>query len=204
MIPYIIGISGSSGSGKTHVTNMVKDFGESIVSISMDNFYKGLNELEKKNVEDYNFDEPAALDIDLFIECIQKLRLGESTEIPTYDFKTHTRTKKKILIQPTKIMIVEGILIFCEERLRKLFDIKVFIDAEISTVIFRRLERDLLERGRDFNSIKNQYKKYVQPSYKKYIKPIKKICDLVIPNEDGTDFIGVQMLREIVNNKLKE
>ena len=101
-------------------------------------------------------------------------------------------------------MIVEGILIFCEERLRKLFDIKVFIDAEISTVIFRRLERDLLERGRDFNSIKNQYKKYVQPSYKKYIKPIKKICDLVIPNEDGTDFIGVQMLREIVNNKLKE
>lgn len=205
MKPFLIGISGSSGSGKTYVSDMIKkNILESVVSISMDNFYKGLNESEKENVEDYNFDAPTALDLDLFIECIKKLKQGECTEIPTYDFKTHKRGKEKISIEPRKIIIVEGILIFCNDELRKLFDFKVFIDAEVSTVIFRRLERDLLERGRDFNSVKKQYKKFVQPSYEKYIKPIKKLCDLVIPNEDDTDFIGVQMLCDIIKSKSLE
>ena len=204
MKPFIIGISGSSGSGKTHVCQMIKkNINKPIITISMDNFYKRLNEDEKQNVESYNFDEPEALDIQLFIDCIKKLKQGEKTEIPTYDFKTHTRTKEKILIEPSKIIIIEGILIFCVEEVRKLFDIKVFIDAEISTIIFRRLERDLMERGRDFYSVKTQYKNYVQPSYEKYIKPIKKTCDLVIPNEDDTDFIGIQTLCEIINCKLK-
>lgn len=200
--PYIIGITGSSGSGKTYVSKMIKNtIKNPIVIISMDNFYKGLNDVEKENVEEYNFDDLNALDLELFIECINKLKQGLEVEIPTYDFKTHKRGKEKILIKPLNVIIIEGILIFNNNELRNLFDFKVYIDAKISTVIFRRLERDLLERERDFKSIKTQYIKFVQPSYEKYIKPIKKFCDLVIPNEDDTNFIGIKMLCDIINHK---
>lgn len=202
MIPtLVIGISGSSASGKSFVTKMIGEkFGESIVSISMDNFYKGLNENE--NVTEYNFDEPSALDMEMFTKCINDIKLGKNILIPIYDIAEHKRTGYTE-IQPKKIVIVEGIFIFTTEELRKLFDIKVFIDANISTVIFRRLERDMVERGRDLVSIKNQYNKFVYPSYKKYIKPMKKLCDLVIPNEDNSNFIGIQMLFEVINSKLK-
>lgn len=203
MYPYIIGINGQTSSGKTRVTEMIKNSIEGITSLSMDNFYKGLNEVEKNNIENYNFDEPDALDLDLFMDCIKRLKNGEDVEIPVYDFKTHSRTDEKMLVKPSKIIIAEGILIFCTEELRKIFDMKVYIDASISTVIFRRLERDLVERGRDFKSVKTQYKKFVDPAYEKYIRPMKKICDIVIPNEDDNEFIGVKMLCEIIKCKME-
>lgn len=193
---------GSSCSGKTSVTEILKKSIDNIVSISMDNFYKGLNDEEKKNPDLYNFDEPNALDIDLFIDCITNLKNGESTYIPVYDFKTHSRTNERLLINPSNIIVIEGILIFSTDKLRDLFDMKVYIDATTSTVIFRRLERDLMERGRDFRSVKNQYKNFVDPSYNKYIKPMKKFCDLVIPNEDDTEFIGIKMLCDTIKYKM--
>lgn len=200
MKPFIIGLCGASCSGKSTVVEMIKKEINDITAFSMDNFYRGLEDNEC--IDSYNFDEPEALDIELFIDCISRLKKGENVHIPTYDFKSHKRQKETILIKPTKIIIIEGILIFSIEKILNLYDMKVFIHAKKSTVMFRRLERDIVERGRDFHSIKLQYINQVEPSYYKYIKPTKKYCDIVIPNEDNNEFIGVKFLCDNIKYKL--
>ena len=168
-MPIIVLLSGASASGKSLVAKKIDEGIHNVTVLSMDNFYKGLNEQEKKNPDEYNFDEPSALDYELFIDCVKKLKSSQPVEIPTYDFKTHSRNNDKINIEPTSVIVVEGILVLCNEELRKLADYKVFIDASPETRLFRRIQRDVEERGRCIDSVKKQYKKFVIPSYDTYI-----------------------------------
>ena len=211
-MPIITGICGGSASGKSLLTRLIKEnIGNDIVTIiSQDNFYKGLP--DNINPESYNFDHPDAIDFNSLIDCIKKLKEGKEVDIPIYDFKIHQRIEKSIKVKPSPIVIIEGILIFCNNSLFNLFDYKVFIDANSETRIFRRIERDMGERGRDIGFIKTQYNKFVGPSYKEFIKPFKKKSDLIIFNNNEVDlkgsiekeqvFVGIKTCCEHLKNKL--
>lgn len=195
-------LCGASASGKSLVAEKIGSQMDNITNISMDNFYRGLSEADRKNIDEYNFDDPSAIDMDLFIDCICKLKNGMQVDIPVYDFKTHSRTDKKISINPTKIIIVEGIFAFYDNFLRETADIKVYIDATPETRLFRRIKRDVCERGRDIDSVEVQYKKFVLPAYEKYIQTYKIHADIVIPNNDNNKFIGINLLCDLLKYKL--
>lgn len=196
MKPIIVGITGGSASGKSYVTDIMKKIIPDSTLLSQDNFYKGIP--DGVNPELYNFDDVNAIDYDLLIECVKKLKDGDQCNIPTYDFQSHSRKKEKILVEPSRIIIVEGILILCNESLRNLFDVKVFIDADPETRFSRRIQRDIKERKREIDSIIYQYRKFVKPAYDNFIEPCKKYVDLVIPNnydiEFDKQFIGINFL----------
>lgn len=201
-MPILILLCGASASGKSLVADKIGKYMDDITSISMDNFYRGLDENEKKNVDEYNFDDPNAIDIELFINCVYKLKNGISVNIPVYDFITHSRTNETILVKPTKFIIVEGIFAFYDKFIRDMADIKVYIDASAETRLFRRIKRDINERGRDIESVETQYKKFVIPAYEKYIEPYKIYADIIIPNNDNNKFIGINLLCDLMKYKL--
>ena len=203
VMSILVLLCGASASGKSIVAEKIGNRMKDITSISMDNFYRGLTSEEKENVEEYNFDDPNAIDMDLFVDCIQKLKSGNKVNIPIYDFRTHSRTNDTIQINPSKIIIVEGIFSLYNEFLRGMADIKVYIDATPETRLFRRINRDVSDRGRDINSVEIQYKKFVLPAYEKYIQPYKIHADLVIPNNDNNKFIGTNLLCDLLEYKLK-
>lgn len=201
-MPILILLCGASASGKSLVASKIGKYMNDITSISMDNFYRGLDDNEKKNVDEYNFDDPNAIDMELFADCIHKLKMGLSVDIPVYDFKTHSRTIEIIPVKPTKIIIVEGIFSFYDKSIRDMADIKVYIDASAETRLFRRIKRDIGERGRDIDSVEIQYKKFVVPAYEKYIEPYKFHADIIIPNNDNNKFIGIDLLCDLMKYKL--
>lgn len=193
--PYIIGISGGSGSGKTYISNIIMktiiemfpDTGKNdVIIINQDSYYFG---------GDYNtnYDIPSAIDFDLLKRNIEKLISGHPINNPIYDFNCHKRKRESIKIYPTKIIIVEGILIFAEEKIRNLFDLKVFVSADNPTQIFRRIDRDIKERGRTITEVSKRYHRDVWPSYKKYVLPSAKYADLLI-NNFSNSYTGHQVL----------
>ena len=198
----IIGLGGCSGSGKTTVSRIIQSSSE-VTIISLDNFYKGLLDEDKLHPELYNFDEPGAIDFEYCINCLKELKMGNSVSIPVYDFKTHSRLEDQMLtIVPNKIIILEGILIYANDDLRKLFDVKIYVEATEATCIFRRLERDIRDRGRTLDFVRGQYKMFVEPAFHLYIEPYKKQVDLIIYNNDHNNFIGVKILSKYINNIL--
>jgi uridine kinase len=199
----LIAVVGGSCSGKSTVADkLFNTFNNISTMISMDNFYRTPNEEEKQNIKNYNFDLPTAFDNEHFYQCLLKIKNGESVNIPIYDFKTHSRLNETITVNYNKIIIVEGIFVLEEKRVRDLFDFKVFIDATPEYRLSRRIERDIKERGRQIDGVIQQYNIFVQPSYEKYIRPIQKYCDLIIPNNDHNNFIGVDILTYAIKHKL--
>lgn len=198
--PYIIGICGGSGSGKTFISNLIvaavsKIYPHTccndIVVISQDSYYKGGN-------VNTNYDVPDAIDFELLIKHIKDLIDGRTIECPSYDFTTHSRKSDTTTITPKKIIIVEGILIFTQKELRDLFNYKLFIQADISTQIFRRTKRDMSERGRTLDEISERYLRDVSPSYTEYVLPSSRFADMSINNFNGC-FVGPQsMLNHII------
>lgn len=203
--PYLIGICGGSASGKTTVIKLMKEkMMDEITIISLDNFYKGLTDQEINNVENYNFDSPDAFDWDTFYNCIINLKKGDNVQIPIYDFKTHSRVKDIYQqIVAKKVIVIEGIMIFEHDYIRKLFDFLVFVDADNDTRLERRIMRDINERGRDLESIFKQYKKFVKPMFNKYILPVKKYVDIIVINEDGNNFKNVDAICDHLTLKLR-
>ena len=181
--PYLIGISGGSGGGKTSVANLIyKSLGRNnSLLFSMDSYYKDLTPEQEKNLSNYNFDSPEALDLDLVYEHLNDLMHWKKVKIPTYDFSTNKRQSKTIDLEPANIIIVEGILAFYDERMRNLMDLKLFIDLDDDIRLSRRIYRDIISRGRKMETVLERYHKFVKTAYNNYIKPTKEFADIIIP-----------------------
>jgi uridine kinase len=202
MSKIIIGVCGGTASGKSSICKdiITKLSNHKVNIISQDNFYKSLD--NSINVNNYNFDHPNAIDFDYLLECINKLKEGVSVEIPIYDFSTHTRLiDKKIIIPTAEVILVEGILIFNDERLRKLFDLKIFIETDSDLALIRRIQRDISDRNRNIDSIIDQYIKYVKPSYEEFVLPYKKYADIIIPNINY-NVIAIDMMIKHIGGQL--
>ena len=178
----VLGIAGGTGSGKTTLmNNIIKKFGDSVTVLSHDNYYRRRDDLTYEQRCGINYDEPAALETDLMAAHLDKLRHGEAIDCPVYDFTCHNRSDKTVRICPKRVIIVEGILIFENEPLRDLMDIKIFVDTDADVRLCRRIARDVTERGRTLESVLSQYQTTVKPMHEKYVEPSKKYADLVVP-----------------------
>lgn len=199
----IIGIAGGTGSGKSTFTNRLKDyFGDRVTVIYHDDYYKAHDEIPFEERQYINYDHPDSLETDLLVQHLEALREGRSIECPVYDFTRHTRSHRTKIIEPSQVIIVEGILIFQDERLRNLFDIKIFVEADADERILRRVLRDMNERGRDLENIINQYLTTVKPMHYLYVEPTKTLADIVINsglNDVAFDIMKTK-IRDILEN----
>ena len=199
----VIGIAGGSGSGKTTlVKNLMAQFGPQITVLSHDNYYKRHDELTYDERCLLNYDEPAAFDTSLMVYQLDQLRHGQSIDCPVYDFTVHNRSDETLTIQPEQVIIVEGILIFENEELRDLMDIKIFVDADADIRICRRMKRDVNKRGRSLESVIMQYQQTVKPMHERYVEPSKKYADIVVP-EGGKNMVALAMIEGCIRRHLE-
>jgi uridine kinase len=193
--PVVIGVTGGSGSGKTSVTNAIyeslKDL--SILVLQQDYYYKDQHNVPYEQRLKTNYDHPLAFDNDLLIKHIEKLLRYEAIEKPVYDYSIHTRSDKVIPVAPKEVIILEGILVLEDERLRNLMDIKLYVDTDADLRIIRRLERDIRERGRTFDSVIDQYLNVVRPMHNQFIEPTKRYADIIIP-EGGQNHVAIDLM----------
>ena len=191
----MIGIAGGSGSGKTTVANVVLNRvgAHRIVYLPHDAYYRELTGLPPNQRADVNFDHPDSLETELLVQHIEALRNWQPIELPVYDFTTHSRTQATIHIEPQRIIIVEGILIYALPELRKLFDVKIFVDTDADIRFIRRLERDITERGRSTQSVIHQYLTTVRPMHLEFVEPSKRYADIIIP-EGGLNTVALDMV----------
>jgi uridine kinase len=192
--PLIIGVVGGSGSGKTTVSRAILDAtGLGAAFIDADAYYKDLGHLTLEERKQVNFDHPDALDNDLLIVHLQQLSQGIAIEKPTYDYAAHTRAEARVRVEPSEIVIVDGILLFTDPRLLALFDIKIFVDVADDIRFIRRMQRDLNERGRSVQDVVRQYMGTVRPMHLEFVEPSKRHADVILP-EGGHNRIGVEMI----------
>ena len=199
----VIGIAGGSGSGKTTlVKNLVETFGQQLTVVSHDNYYRRHDELTYEQRCLINYDEPAAFENTLMAEHLDCLRRGESVECPVYDYTVHNRSDETVVIQPKKVILVEGILIFADEALRKRMDIRIFVDTDADIRLCRRIKRDVNKRARSLESVLTQYQQTVKPMHEKYVEPSKRYADLVVP-EGGKNTVALDMIVERIRRHLQ-
>ncbi|GEM03745.1 uridine kinase [Halolactibacillus miurensis] len=193
--PIVIGVSGGSGSGKTSVTRSICDRFEdkSVLVIEQDFYYKDQSHLPFEERLKTNYDHPFAFDNDLLVEHLHQLLHHEEVNKPIYDFKRHTRSNDTMLVEPKDVIILEGILVLEDERLRDLMDIKVFVDTDADLRIIRRLLRDINERGRTIDSVIEQYLSVVRPMHLQFTEPTKRYADLIIP-EGGENHVAIDIM----------
>jgi uridine kinase len=192
--PLVIGVAGGSGSGKTTVARkLYEQFEESVVMIEQDAYYKDQSHLSFEQRTETNYDHPLAFDHDLLLAHIDQLQLYKPVQKPVYDYVLHTRSDQTVTLEPKDVIILEGILILEDERLRSLMDIKVFVDTDADVRILRRMERDINERGRSIDSVVNQYLGVVRPMHLQFIEPSKRYADLIIP-EGGHNQVAINLL----------
>ncbi|MEO5825191.1 MAG: uridine kinase [Gemmatimonadales bacterium] len=201
--PLIIGIVGGSGSGKTTVAHAIVDATGVASIIDHDAYYKDLAHLSLNERRQVNFDHPDSLDNDLLVDHLEALSAGRAIEKPTYDFALHTRATATVPMEPRDIIIVEGILLFADRRLRELFDIKVFVDVADDVRFIRRLVRDVEDRGRSMDDVIRQYLATVRPMHLEFVEPSKRWADVILP-EGGHNRIGVEMVIARVQRELQE
>lgn len=181
METVIIGIAGGTGSGKSTFTNRLKNhFGDAVTVIYHDNYYRMQENVPLEERRKVNYDHPDALETDLLLVHLKQLKRGETINCPVYDYTQHNRSDETIEIRPNKIIIVEGILLLSDKRIRDLLDIKIFVDADADERILRRIIRDVKERGREINDIIDQYLSTVKPMHNLYVQPTRATADLVI------------------------
>jgi uridine kinase len=193
--PVVIGVAGGSGSGKTTVTKAIYEHfqGHSILMLEQDYYYKDQSHLPLEERLKTNYDHPLAFDNDLLIEHLHKLLNYEPIEKPVYDFTLHTRSNEVIHVEPKDVIILEGILVLEDERLRNLMDIKVYVDTDADIRIIRRLLRDIKERGRTMESVIEQYVNVVRPMHNQFVEPTKRYADIIIP-EGGHNHVAIDLM----------
>lgn len=203
MKPILIAVAGGSASGKTTVVKKIieKLNSDDITVITHDDYYKDLSHLSIEERRQVNFDHPNSLDNDLFVAQLSDLLEGKEIDKPTYDFVQHNRSKKTDKVKPTKIIMIEGIMVLEDERIRELSDIKLFVESDDDVRFIRRLVRDTKERGRSIESVINQYLNTVKPMYYAFIKPTKRYADMIIPNDINHD-VAVDCIVRMINDML--
>lgn len=203
MNTVLIGIAGGTGSGKSTFTNTLKDaFGDKITVIYHDNYYRRRDDIPFEERQKINYDHPDALETSLLVEHLKELQAGHEVECPVYDFSQHNRSDETITIKPSKVIIVEGILILQDVQLRDLFDIKIFVQADADERILRRAMRDMEERGRDLENIIDQYLTTVKPMHYLYVQPTRALADIVI--NGGRNKVAMDMVQTKIQEILSE
>ena len=200
----VIGIAGGTGSGKTTLMkNLIEEFQDDVTILSHDNYYKRHDDLTYDERCKLNYDEPAALETDLMACHLDQLRHGQAIDCPVYDFTQHNRSQKTIRIEPKKVIIVEGILIFENQPLRDLMDIRVFVDTDADVRLCRRIKRDVNKRGRSLESVLTQYQETVKPMHELYVEPSKKYANIIVP-DGGKNFVALDMIKGRIQRHLEE
>lgn len=191
----MIGIAGGSGSGKTTVANVILERvgAHRIAYLPHDAYYRDLAHLPPNQRREVNFDHPDSLETDLLTQHVIQLKIGKPVDLPIYDFTNHTRTDKTVRVNPQRVIMVEGILIFAERALRELFDVKIFVDTDSDIRFIRRLQRDISERGRTTETVVQQYLTTVRPMHLEFVEPSKRYADVIIP-EGGMNAVAMDMV----------
>ncbi|XP_027595720.1 uridine-cytidine kinase-like 1 [Pipra filicauda] len=204
---FVIGLCGGSASGKTTVATRIIEALDVpwVVLLSMDSFYKVLDEGQQALAarSDYNFDHPDAFDFELLISVLRKLKKGKSVKVPVYDFTTHSRRREWKTVYGANVIVFEGILAFANKELLKLLDMKVFVDTDSDIRLVRRLQRDIMERGRDVAGVIKQYNKFVKPAFEQYIEPTVQVADIVVPR-GGENFVALDLIVQHVHSQLEK
>ncbi|WP_199713038.1 uridine kinase [Butyrivibrio sp. X503] len=200
----IVGIAGGTASGKTTIVRKIKEsFGDDIVVINHDSYYKAHNDLSYEDRTRLNYDHPDAFDTERMIEDVKKLKNNEEVDIPVYDFSIHNRVDATVHIIPKNVIILEGILVLENKELRDLMDIKIFVDTDADERLMRRIIRDMAERARSIESILTQYRDTVKPMHEQFIEPSKKYADIIIPR-GGENLTGIGILQQHLKLMLGE
>ena len=200
----IIGIAGGTGSGKTTITRkLLKRFGDDVTVVHHDSYYKAHHELPYEERCKLNYDHPNSFDTDLLVKALKDLKDGKTITCPVYDFTIHDRSDETVTITPAKVIIVEGILIFCEKELCDLMDIKIFVDADADVRILRRITRDVRDRGRSLDSVIDQYLTTVKPMHEQFVEPSKRNADIIIP-QGGHNRVALEMVINRVRSHLDD
>jgi len=194
-VPIVIGIAGGSGSGKTTVANVIlhRVGADRIAYLAHDAYYRDLTHLPYPQRVEVNFDHPESVETELMIQHILQLKAWQGIDLPIYDFTTHSRTEKTVRIDPQRVILVEGILIFAERALRDLFDVKIFVDTDSDIRLIRRIQRDITERGRTTETVIKQYLRTVRPMHLEFVEPSKRYADVIIP-EGGFNEVAMGMV----------
>ena len=199
----IIGIAGGTGSGKSTFTNRLKDaFCDNIAVLYHDNYYKRQDGVPFEERKKMNYDHPEAFETELLLNQLAALRNGESVECPIYDYSKHNRSDKFVKVEPKKVILVEGILVFADERLRNMFHIKIFVEADADERILRRVIRDVKDRGRDIEGVVEQYLTTVKPMHYLYVEPTKPLADVIIYS--GMNEVAFQLVKTNIEKILNE
>ena len=201
----VIGVAGGTGSGKSTLVKRLQEAfaGDDVVTLCHDYYYKAHPELTYEERTKLNYDHPAAFDTDMLVDHIKALKANVAIEHPVYSFVDHNRTDEKVAVKPSKVIIVDGILIFENRELRELMDIKVFVDTDADIRLARRILRDVRDRGRSMESVIDQYTTTVKPMHEEFVEPSKKHADVIIP-EGGFNSVSVAMLIENIRSIIKE
>lgn len=202
----IIGICGGTGSGKTTISrNIVENIGnEKVVLVEQDSYYVDLAQMPLEERRKVNFDHPSSIDIDLIVEHLKDLKNGFSIDMPIYDFATHTRGNKSKTIKPSPIIIVEGILIFSQQKILDLLDLKVFVDTPADIRLLRRIRRDIKERGRTLDQTLNQYEKTIRPMHLEFVEPFRHHADVIIPEGKSRQFMMQELCKLMLERVANE
>jgi uridine kinase len=180
----VIGIAGGSGSGKTTLTHrLTKALGDDVTVLTHDSYYRAHTNMTYEELSELNFDHPDAYENDLLVRHLDALQRGKSVQRPVYDFAIHNRTEQTVTVEPSRVILIEGILIFANPALRSHMDLKIFVDAPADVRILRRLRRDVRERGRSIESVINQYLATVRPMHDAFVEPSKRYADIVVPTD---------------------
>lgn len=203
MNPLIIGVAGGSGSGKTTVVNHIMDaIGENnILLLQHDSYYRDLKHLPFEDRTKHNFDHPSSLETELMIRHIKALKEDYQVEIPIYDFTRHIRKKETRVANAKKIILIDGILIFSEKKLREQMDIKLYVDTDDDIRLLRRIQRDIVERDRELQNVLNQYQKFVRPMHLEFVEPSKRYADIIIPR-GGENKVALEMVIALIQDRL--
>jgi uridine kinase len=190
-----VGIAGGTGSGKTTVAKRIAQAlpSSAVSTIEHDAYYRDRHDLSAEERAMVNYDHPDSLETELLVQHIDRLRAGETVDVPIYDFKSHKRAEESRRVAPTPIVLVEGILVFVDARLRERLDMKLFVDTDADIRIFRRIRRDMEHRGRTFDSVREQYYKTVRPMHLEFVEPSKRTADLIIP-EGGNNAVAIDLI----------
>jgi uridine kinase len=194
---FVIGIAGGTGAGKTTVARLItENVGESVTRIPLDNYYKDLSHLELDERAEVNYDHPSAFEWELLRDQLGELLEGQAIEMPQYDFEVHNRAEETTTVPPTDVIILEGILSLYDEAINEMLDLRLYVETDADVRILRRIERDVIERGRSLEGVMDQYLSTVKPMHEQFIEPTKKHADLIIP--EGANSVAVRLLEEKV------